>query len=122
LLKGQALSYFEHHLKKRLDAEDIDLPDNDLLELMMRDKGLEYIPRSAIRAQKYYMRRGLFLGQNESVQMFVERLNISTGTYFTYQKRTRNSLIKMKLLRFLTRQMHLSGMQTWWQLILIFSR
>ena len=26
LLKGQALSYFEHHLKKRLDAEDAELP------------------------------------------------------------------------------------------------
>jgi hypothetical protein len=75
LLKGQALSYFDHHLKKRLDAEDIDLPGNDLLELVMRDVGLEYIPKSAIRVQKYYMRRGLFLGQNVSVQMFVERLN-----------------------------------------------
>ena len=75
LLKGQALSYFEHHLKKRLEAEDSELPDNDLLELVMRDVGLEYIPKSAIRVQKYYMRRGLFLGQNVSVQMFVERLN-----------------------------------------------
>jgi hypothetical protein len=74
-LKGQALSYFEHHLEKRLDAKDIDLPDNDLLELVMRDVGLEYIPKSAIRVQKYYMMRGLFLGQNVSVQFFVERLN-----------------------------------------------
>ena len=64
LLKGQALSYFEHHLRKRLDAEDSELPDNDLLELVIRDVGLEYIPKSAIRVQKYYMRRGLFLGQN----------------------------------------------------------
>ena len=53
LLKGQALSYFEHHLKKRLEAEDSELPDNDLLELVMRDVGLEYIPKSAIRVQKY---------------------------------------------------------------------
>ena len=75
LLKGKALSYFEHHLKKRLEAEDSELPDNDLLELVMRDVGLEYIPKSAIRVQKYYMRRGLFLGQDVSVQMFVERLN-----------------------------------------------
>ena len=75
LLKGQALSHFEHHLKRRLDAEDAELPDNDLLDLVMRDVGLEYIPRSAIRVQKYYMRRGLFLGQNMSVQTFVERLN-----------------------------------------------
>jgi hypothetical protein len=75
LLKGQALSYFEHHLRKRLDAEDSELPDNDLLELVSRDVGLEYIPKSAIQVQKYYMRRGIFLGQNMSVQMFVERLN-----------------------------------------------
>jgi hypothetical protein len=75
LLKGQALSHFEHHLRKRLEAEDTDLPDNDLLELVLRDVGLEYIPKSVIRVQKYYMRRGLFLGQNVSVQTFVERLN-----------------------------------------------
>jgi hypothetical protein len=49
LLKGQALSYFEHHLKRRLDAEDLDLPDSDLLELVMHDVGLKYIPKSAIR-------------------------------------------------------------------------
>ena len=28
LLKGQALSYFEHHLRRRSDAEDSELPDN----------------------------------------------------------------------------------------------
>jgi hypothetical protein len=27
LLKGQALSYFEHHLMRRLEAEDSDVPD-----------------------------------------------------------------------------------------------
>jgi hypothetical protein len=75
LLKGQALSYFKHHLKRRMDTEDAELPDNMLLELVMRDVGLEYIPKSAIRAQKYYMRRGLFLGHNMTVQTFVERLN-----------------------------------------------
>jgi hypothetical protein len=26
LLKGQALSYFEHHLMRRLEAEDSDVP------------------------------------------------------------------------------------------------
>jgi hypothetical protein len=73
LLKGQALSYFEHHLRKRLDAEDSEVPDNDLLELVMCDVGLEYIPKSAIRVRKYYMRRRLFLGQNMSVQMFFRK-------------------------------------------------
>ena len=74
LLKGQALSYFKHHLRRRLDAEDAELPDNDLIELVIRDIGLEYIPRRAIRVQKYYMRRGLFMGPSTSVQQFVERL------------------------------------------------
>jgi hypothetical protein len=45
------------------------------LELVLRDVGLEYIPKTAIRVQKYYMRRGLFLGQNVSKQTFLERLN-----------------------------------------------
>jgi hypothetical protein len=41
LLKGQALSYFEHHLMRRLEAEDSDVPDNELIELVLRDVGLE---------------------------------------------------------------------------------
>jgi hypothetical protein len=36
LLKGQDLSYFEHHLKRRLEAEDSDLLDNVLIELVLR--------------------------------------------------------------------------------------
>jgi hypothetical protein len=77
LLKRQAFSYFEHHLMKRLEAEDSDVPDNELIELVLRDLGLEYIPKCAIRVQKYYMRhpRGLYMGLNTSVQKFVERLN-----------------------------------------------
>jgi hypothetical protein len=35
LLKGQALSYFEHHLRKRLEAEDSEPHDNDLIELVL---------------------------------------------------------------------------------------
>jgi hypothetical protein len=77
LLKGQALSYFEHHLMRRLEAEDSDAPDNDLIELVLRDLGLEYIHKCAIRVQKYYIRqrRGLYIGLNTSVLRFVERLN-----------------------------------------------
>jgi hypothetical protein len=77
LLKGQALSYFKHHLMRRLEAEESDIPDNKLIELVLRDVGLEYIPKSAICIQKYYMRlpRGLYIGLNTSVQQFVERLN-----------------------------------------------
>jgi hypothetical protein len=36
LLKGQDLSYFEHHLMRRLEAEDSDVPDNELIELVLR--------------------------------------------------------------------------------------
>jgi hypothetical protein len=75
LLKGQALSYFEHHLMRRLAAEDSDVPDNELIELVLRDVGLEHIPKRAIHVQEYYMRRGLYMGLNTSVQQFVERLN-----------------------------------------------
>jgi hypothetical protein len=41
LLKSQALSYFEHHLMRRLEAEDSEVPDNELIELVLRDVGLE---------------------------------------------------------------------------------
>jgi hypothetical protein len=75
LLKGQALYYFEHHLMRRLEAEDSDVPDNELIELVLRDAGLEYIPKRAICVQKYYMRRFSYMGLNISVQQFVERLN-----------------------------------------------
>jgi hypothetical protein len=54
---------------------DTELRENMLLELVMRDVGLEYIPKSTIRVQKYYLRRGLFLGHSIIVQTFVERLN-----------------------------------------------
>jgi hypothetical protein len=40
LLKGQALSYFEHHLMRRLEAEDSEVPDNEVIELVLRDVGL----------------------------------------------------------------------------------
>jgi hypothetical protein len=62
---------------RRLEAEDSDVPDNELIELVLRDVGLEYIPKHTIRVQKYYMRqpRGLYMGLNTSVQQFVERLN-----------------------------------------------
>jgi hypothetical protein len=77
LLKGQALSCFEHLLRGVLDAEYSDIPDNELIELVLRDVGLEYIPKRAIIVQKYYMRqpRGLCMGLNTLVQQFVERLN-----------------------------------------------
>jgi hypothetical protein len=41
LLKGQALSCFENHLKKRLDAKDVELLDNVFLELVICDVSSE---------------------------------------------------------------------------------
>jgi hypothetical protein len=56
LLKCQALSYFEHHLMRRLEAEDSDVPNNYLIELVLRDVGLEYFLKRAIHVHKYHMR------------------------------------------------------------------
>jgi hypothetical protein len=77
LLEGQALSYFEHHLMRRLEAEDSDVPDNKLIELLLRDVGLEYIPKRAIHIQNHYIRQDeeLYMGLNTSVQKFLEMLN-----------------------------------------------
>jgi hypothetical protein len=77
LLKGHALLYFEHHPMSRLEAEDSDVPDNELIELVLTDVGLDYTPKSDIRVQKYYKRQiaGLYMGLNTSVAQFVERLN-----------------------------------------------
>jgi hypothetical protein len=38
MLYEQDLSYFEHHLKKTLEAEDSDIPDNVPIELVLRDQ------------------------------------------------------------------------------------
>jgi hypothetical protein len=53
----------------RLEAEDSDVSDNELIELVLRNVDLEYIPKYAIHVQKYYMRkgRGLYMGLNTSV-------------------------------------------------------
>jgi hypothetical protein len=48
LLKVQALSYFDHHLRRTLEADDSEVPDNELIELVLRNIGLEYIPKCAI--------------------------------------------------------------------------
>jgi hypothetical protein len=60
MLKGCALSY-DNYLSKRCGGKAIDTKDQELLELVIRDVGLDYISRRAIRVQKYYMRRCLFM-------------------------------------------------------------
>jgi hypothetical protein len=83
LLKGQALSYFKHHLMRMLEAEDSEVPDNELIEIVLRDVGLEHIPKRPIRVQKYYLRRGLYMGLNTFIQQFLERLN-DVNRYLLY--------------------------------------
>jgi hypothetical protein len=63
LLKGQTLSCFEHHLRRRLEAEDTDVPDNELIELVLGHIGLDYLSMCAICVKKYYMRQigGLYM-------------------------------------------------------------
>jgi hypothetical protein len=51
LLKVQALFYSEHHLMRRLEAEDSDIPDNEPIELVLRDVDLVYIPKHTICMQ-----------------------------------------------------------------------
>jgi hypothetical protein len=75
-LKGQALSYFEHHLMRMLETEDSDVPDNELIELVLRDVGLEYIPKCTIHVKKYYMRRGLSMDLNTSVQQICRKTEV----------------------------------------------
>jgi hypothetical protein len=62
---------------RRLEAEYSDVPDNELIELVLRELsiGLECILKCAIHVQKYYMRQALNMGPNTSVQQFVEGLN-----------------------------------------------
>jgi hypothetical protein len=57
LLKGQALYYFEHHLRRRLESEYTELPDHELIELVLRDLGLESTPKRAICMKKIMWRR-----------------------------------------------------------------
>jgi hypothetical protein len=61
LLKGQTLSNFEHHLMRRLETENSDVPGNELIGLVLRDVDLEYIPKGAICMQKYYMRQPRYI-------------------------------------------------------------
>jgi hypothetical protein len=71
---------------RRLEAEDSDVPDNELIELVLRDVGLEYIAKRAMRVQKYYMRelRGLYMGLDTYVKQFVERLHLNDLNHYLF--------------------------------------
>jgi hypothetical protein len=78
---------------RRLEAEDSDVPENELIKLLIRDVGLEYIPKRAIRVQKYYMSqtRGLYMGLNTSLQQFGERLNDLVNCFIFLNKTPKQS-------------------------------
>jgi hypothetical protein len=44
---------------------------------MLKDLDWEYLPKRAVWVQKYYMRRGLYMALNTSVQKFVERQSLN---------------------------------------------
>jgi hypothetical protein len=48
------LFHFEHHFSNRLEAEDSELPDNDMIELVLRYIGLNYIHERYRRAKELY--------------------------------------------------------------------
>ena len=57
LLKGQALSHFE---RKRLEAEDSELPDNDLLELFLEMLGWSTFPRPQFESRSITCKEACF--------------------------------------------------------------
>jgi hypothetical protein len=118
LLKGQALSYFEYHLIRRLEAEDSEVPDNKLIELVLRDIGVEYIPKRAIHVQKYYIKqpRGLYVGLNTSIQQFVERQRLNDlNRYQLYfpEENPRNLDQDEKSLKFKIKPRLPNGIKQW---------
>jgi hypothetical protein len=46
-VEGSSLVLFEHHFRV-LEAEDSDVPENELIELVLKNVGLEYIPKRTI--------------------------------------------------------------------------
>jgi hypothetical protein len=79
------LSHFEHNSRKSEETEGSDEPDNELIELWLREVELEYIPKLAIHVQKYYMRQQGTLYMTP-LQLFVERLNDLNRFLFLFPK------------------------------------
>jgi hypothetical protein len=113
LLKVQALSYFEHHLMRRLEADNSDVPDNELIKIVLRDAGLEYIPKRAIFVQKYCIKRGLYMGLNTSVQQFVERLNDLNHYLLYFPEENPKQLDQDEIIEFKFNSRFLNGMKQW---------
>jgi hypothetical protein len=91
---------------RRLEVEDSELPDSEVIELVIRDIGLEYISRCSILVKKNYMRqiKVLYMSLNISVQQFVESLNDPNAIFCIFWKKIPSNLIKMKSLKFRSSQ------------------
>ena len=85
LLKGLDLAQFDYHIGRRINAEDSEIPDHELLEVVIIDLGLDYISRHTIRVQQHYMRICLFIGPSTTVKKFVERLNVLNRYLLSYE-------------------------------------
>jgi hypothetical protein len=70
---------------------------------VLRDVGLEYIPRRAIRVQKYYMRQptGYYMGLNTSVQQYVESLNKINRYLLFFSEENRKQLDQDEIIEIL---------------------
>jgi hypothetical protein len=85
----------------RLEAEDSEVPDNVIIEIILRDVGLEYIPKRTICVKKYYMRQSLCLGLHMSVQQFVKRLNDLNRYLLYFPEENPKQLDKDKIIEIL---------------------
>jgi hypothetical protein len=58
-VERSSLSYFEIHLRRNLEVEDSEIPNDELIEIVLRELyiGLEYIPKRAIPMKKYFMKQ-----------------------------------------------------------------
>jgi hypothetical protein len=56
-VEGSSLILFWTSSHEEVEAEKSDVPDNDLIELVRRNIGLEDIPKHNICVKKYYMRQ-----------------------------------------------------------------
>jgi hypothetical protein len=70
---------------------------------VLRDVGLEYIPKRSIRVKKYYMRhpRGLYMRLNTSIQNFVEKLNDLNRYLFYFSEENRKQLDQDEIIEIL---------------------
>jgi hypothetical protein len=67
-----------------VEEEVSEILDNKVIELVLRYKCLEYIPKHAIRVQNYckWLTSGLYMVINMSLQQLVERLQLNDFKHY----------------------------------------